>query len=147
MTACKSNVLTSNRSLNKIVPRLEMFFIGVDGGGSTAAFFFRFLLLFNCLIAKTRAILIDEMRNVLATSETASSNPNSVGADVARSNMTTCIANLLKHIPIEQVSKICCGISGCDTPTNEITCLLNFVSVSSPVHVTIYPLFRCKLDF
>jgi len=91
-------------------------FVGVDGGGT-----------------KTNAFIIDEKGDLLGKSSSGGSNPNSVGPEVASSNLHSAIIGAAAAIGVPagtdakqaitaevkarlaRVKGIACGMAGCDT--------------------------------
>jgi len=81
-------------------------FVGVDGGGTN-----------------TRAVVIDENRNVLGEGVAGASNQNSVGTEAAKQAVLDSISKALKksNKDVDKVEAICLCMSGVDRPNDILT--------------------------
>lgn len=74
---------------------MNQYLIGIDGGAS-----------------RSRAVLMDDRQNVVATAEGAGLNPLSVGWDAFGDHFEGLLEPLLKETSVEQVSGACAGLAG-----------------------------------
>jgi hypothetical protein len=86
-------------------------FVGVDGGGT-----------------KTKAVAIDQSKSVIGSSETGSTNQNSVGKDVAKANLHAAISAAVSAAgrALGDIACLCLSMSGVDCPADEDLCMLWF---------------------
>ena len=82
-------------------------FVGVDGGGT-----------------KTKAVAIDQSKSVIGSSETGSTNQNSVGKDVAKANLHAAISAAVTAAgcTLGDIACLCLSMSGVDCPADEDLC-------------------------
>lgn len=82
-----------------------MYFIGVDGGGT-----------------KTQGLLCDASGQLLADHTVGPSNYQTAGLSCTQANLLNLLNRLISssHICLSEVSMICFGLSGVDTPKDEV---------------------------
>jgi N-acetylglucosamine kinase-like BadF-type ATPase len=79
-------------------------FVGVDGGGT-----------------KTKAVVINQQKQIVGQSLTGSTNQNSVGKETAKHNLHSAISDAVKQagLTLNDVAAVCLGMSGVDCPADE----------------------------
>ena len=83
-------------------------FVGVDGGGT-----------------KTKAVAIDQSKVIVGSSETGSTNQNSVGKDAAKANLHAAISAAVSAAgrQMGDIACLCLSMSGVDCPADEELCM------------------------